>query len=78
MKTKFEIGFGALQPPIAKQIKKQGFNFKKDKIDHFEKLRESISYLIFNGIITDSVRKKADEKLFKKILSHVKEQNKNV
>ena len=43
MKTALTIAFGALQPKIAVQLKKQGFKFDAKKVAHFEKLRDSIS-----------------------------------
>lgn len=48
----FRIGFGALVPPIAKQLKEQGFKFDAEEVKHFEKLRESITYLKFSGAAT--------------------------
>lgn len=72
----FKIGFGALVPPIAKQLKEQGFKFDIEKVKHFEKLRESITYLQFSNLITDKVRENAVKKLFTKIRQHVMEKNK--
>ena len=72
----FRIGFGALVPPIAKQLKEQGFKFDAEEVKHFEKLREIITYLQFSDLINDSAREKALQKLFTKIRQHVMKKNK--
>ncbi len=78
MEKQLTIGFGALQPTIAKQLKKQNFKFDTEKVKHYEKLRESVSFCIFNGLITDKSRILADKKLFKLIENHVVSKNKLV
>jgi len=75
-KKQFKIGFGALVPSISKQLKKQGFKFDKEEVNHFEKLRESITYLMFADLINDKAREKATSKLFTKIKQHVMRKNK--
>lgn len=70
------IGFGALVPSIAKQLKAQGFEFDAKEAKHFEKLRESITYLGFADLINESARKKATQKLFTKVQQHVMKKNK--
>lgn len=72
----FKIGFGALVPSIAKQLKEQGFKFDAKEAKHFEKLRESIIYLMFSDLINDKAREKATKKLFTKIRQHVMKKNK--
>lgn len=74
----FTIGFGALVPSIAKQLKKQGFKFDAEKAKHFEKLRESITYLMFADLINDKAKENAYKKLFTKITQHVKQKNKPI
>jgi len=75
-KKQIRIGFGALVPTIAKQLKEQGFKFDAKKVKHFEKLRESITYLAFADLITENHRDRATQKLFNKIKSHVVLKNK--
>ena len=72
----FRIGFGALVPTIAKQLKEQGFKFDIEVVRHFEKLRESITYLQFSDLINDKSRERATQKLFTKIRQHVMKKNK--
>ncbi len=71
-----KIGFGALSPPIPKQLKEQGFKFDTEKVKHFEKLRDCLAHLMFSDILNDSQCEKAKQKLFNKIRSHVVEKNK--
>lgn len=73
---KFTIGFGALVPSISIQLKKQKFLFDKEKVKHFEKLRESITYLQFADLLNDKAKDKAIKKLFTKIRQHVMQKNK--
>lgn len=75
-KRQFKIGFGALAYPIAEQLKEQGFKFDAKEVEHFEKLRESITYLQFSDLINDKAREKAIKKLFTKIRQHVMRKNK--
>lgn len=70
------IGFGALVPTIAKQLKKQGFKYDLEKVKHFEKLRECIVYLQFNDLMNDKAKERATKKLFTKIRQHVMQKNK--
>lgn len=72
----FRIGFGALVAPIATQLKEQGFKFDTQEVKHFEKLRESITYLQFSDLINDKTREKATQKLFTQIRQHVMKKNK--
>jgi hypothetical protein len=72
----FNIGFGALVPPISKQLKEQGFKFDTEKVKHFEKLRESITYLQFSDMLNDKAREKAIKKLFTQVRQHVMKKNK--
>jgi len=72
----FRIGFGAVQPKIAKQLKAQGLKYDVTNVAHYEKLRESLTYLYFADMINDSAAEKARKKLFKMIEAHVKKKNK--
>ena len=71
----FRIGVGSLSPTFAKQLKKQGFKFDVDKVKHFEKLRESITYLMFADLINDKAKDNAYIKLITKIRQHVMSAN---
>ena len=72
----FTIGFGALVPTIAKQLKQQGFKYDTETVKHFEKLRESITYLMFADLLNYKAKENATKKLFTKIRQHVMKQNK--
>lgn len=74
-KVSLQIGFGALQPTIEKQLKAQGFKFDKEEVKHYEKLRESITYLMFASVLNDKETDRAKERLFKIILNHVEKKN---
>jgi len=71
----FTIGFGAMLPKIASQLKKQGLNFDTEEVKHFEKLRTSITNLRFADILNNYESDKAIQRLFSKIEKHVKECN---
>lgn len=70
-----KIGFGALCEPIHVQLKEQGFKFDLKKAKHFEKLRDCITHLLFSHILPESQIKKAYDKLFSQIKSHVIKHN---
>lgn len=76
MKNNLEIHFGALCDPIAVQIKKQGFKFDKKQVSVFQKKADAIILLRFDNILIDSAATKCQNKLFKKIITHVKKSNK--
>jgi hypothetical protein len=76
MENNLKIGFGILVPKLNVQLKKQGFIFDKEKVKHFEKLRESINYLRFANILNDSETNKATQKLFNEIKKHINNKNK--
>jgi len=65
-----QIGFsyGALAPSLKEQAEKIGYGIPEDKIENFEKLRESILRLTFGGILTDSQINMAYQKLHKKVI----------
>ena len=71
-KKEFKIGFGVLEPSLVKQINEQGLRWIPTSVKCFEKSREAINWLYFHKIITDSQKSKLQEKLFKRILSHVR------
>ena len=66
------IGYGALMPSIKEQAEKQGYILDEKKAENFEKLRESISWLTFGGILTDSQINMAYQKLHKKVIKSLR------
>jgi hypothetical protein len=72
----FGIGFGPLNPKITAQLRKQGYKFDLETVKHYEKLRESITYLVFADLINTTVAEKATQKLFVVIRKHVMKKNK--
>jgi isopropylmalate/homocitrate/citramalate synthase len=60
-----DIRYGILNPPIHEQLIRQGL--RCSKIDHFEKLRESINYLKMAGYIADGTASKWHKKAFDQI-----------
>lgn len=76
MDKKIGIGFGILSPSFAEQLKQQHFKFDHKKIKHFQKCNEYVTYLKFAGILMDSLAKKAQDRIFKKIVTHIRQENK--
>lgn len=74
MENKLKIGFGALCDSIDKQLEKQGFPFDKIEVKRFEKARDSITFLSFNGYIPDSQTNKSYQLLLNKIAKHVQQE----
>jgi len=73
MNREIGFGYGALAPKLAEQAKEQGFMFKKDdESEMFERSRESITWLMFRDIITDSQVNKAFQKLHKQVIRALK------
>ncbi|MEK6881680.1 MAG: hypothetical protein AABY22_18820 [Nanoarchaeota archaeon] len=77
METKQRLGihFGAMCDKISKQLKTQGFKFEANQVQHFEKQAEAIFRLKISSLISESIAKKAQDKLFKKITTHVNKMN---
>ena len=71
--TEKTVGFsyGALMPTLEEQASEQGFTLG-NKADNFEKLRESISWLTFHNILTDSQINMAYKKLQKQVVKSLK------
>ena len=72
----FGIRFGAMAPRLSEQIENQGLKYKTEIILGFQKNIDSLLNLRFSGILIDSVYGKLQEKLYKKIVAHVKKINK--
>lgn len=71
-----EIKFGALQNSIATQLKAQDIPFDSDKVKSYQALSHSIGMLYVHGVIIESERDNAYNRLYKKIANHVKKFNK--
>lgn len=70
------IHFGFLADHLAIQIKKQGFKFDYKTVNGFNTLVENVLTINLAGLINDSTKSKALERLHKKIVAHVKKFNK--
>lgn len=71
-----ELRFGAMQKPIANQLKEQGYQFEKDKAETWQALSHSVSMCCIHGLISDGDRDKAFNRLYKKIENYIKKHNK--
>ena len=69
--TTITIQFGALAPTIAVQLTTQKLPFDDKKVKLYERLKESITLLYFQGLINDSENKKVEGKLVTQIKRHV-------
>lgn len=76
MSKQLGIHFGALAEPISEQLKQQGFDFDKEEVADFEDQLRSIIKLYFSDLLTDTMKNKISDKLYKKILRHVTTKNK--
>jgi hypothetical protein len=66
-----EIMFGALCPPIHKQIKDQGYCIPMNdqiEIKLCQKLHDAVCILKIHGIISDSVARDIEKKIFNRIV----------
>lgn len=67
--------FGALSDSLEDQLTKQGFNFDKKEVDHFQQDIDALNRLRIRGYIIDSQIDKISQKLFNKIKSHITKTN---
>lgn len=71
------LSYGIMSDKLSKQIKDQGFDFDKSKIEIFQKEVDAINCLRFgSNLLTDSMVDKIIPKLHKKIVSHIASKNK--
>lgn len=70
------LHFGALADSISDQLTKQGFGFDKEQVEHFEKVSDALTMVSLSDLIPDSVKEKANQKLYKKVVAHVCKHNK--
>lgn len=71
---KVEINYSALADPIAKQLGAQKLDFDKKKVQGYQKSVDSILYLRFGGLLTDSEVDRCFGKLHKAIIKHLEAQ----
>lgn len=72
----FGVHFGATSDKLSKQIKKQGFKYDENTVDHFEQDAAALNRLRIRGYLTDSATDSATKKLFNKIKKHISDFNK--
>jgi hypothetical protein len=76
MDIEVSLHFGALAVPLEQQLREQKLKFDKEIIKHLTKQEERISHLYFGDLLTETETRKVRDRLYKKILSHLKEYNK--
>ena len=64
---RFELEIGWLCAPVSEQIYKAGFHIPEKDSRRLDKISGAILTLHLNGIIPDSVRDKANQKLMKEV-----------
>ena len=69
--TSITIQFGALAHTIAVQLTTQNLPFDEKKVKLYERLKESMTLLYFQGLLNDSEFEKVRNKLFTQIKKHV-------
>lgn len=65
-----KLQFGALSPSFMDQLK--DYDIDKDEIKHFQKDHDCLMRLSIRNVITDSERKKAVNRLGKRISAHIR------
>lgn len=70
--------WGVMSAPISKQLKDKGYNLPKDKLKYFDKIKEALNTLCFNGLTTDSqhytINKRCHNYVIKEVEKWLKEQ----
>lgn len=74
--TKFVLRLGALSKPIHEQIKEQGLKARKKDFELEEKLSSAATLLRIHGLLPPAQARRAEEKLFARILKKIREINK--
>jgi hypothetical protein len=67
------LHFGALCKPISEQLEEQNIKITDDESKRFQLIADATTNLFLHGIIPDSVKSKAHQKLMKKISECVHE-----
>lgn len=67
------VSYGVLADDIETQLNEQGFTLG-DNAERYEENKKRIHYLVFADILTDSVARKAFEKLHKQVIKKIKQQ----
>ncbi len=73
---KFVLSLGALSKPIHEQIKEQGLKARKKDFELEERLSAAAVLLRVHGLLPRAQARRAEEKLFARILKKVREINK--
>lgn len=70
---KLQLAFGALWPPVSKQIKTQFPELEHDeaKLRFFDRQAENVTFLRIHNVITGSEAKKADQRVMKQVSDYV-------
>ena len=76
MSINFGIRFGVLAPKVHEQIEEQKLKYDKEFIEGIERNLDSIHDLSFSDYLNDSTREKIMQKMYKRIVAHVKMKNK--
>jgi hypothetical protein len=71
-----KLGFGALVPKIAKQLKSQKIEFKAEEIDTYQKDADAAVRLKVRQLLSDSEANKVFRKIFKNIEKSVEQKKK--
>ena len=74
--TDIKIHFGIAYDKFSVQLRKQGLKFDRSTISSFQKMSEYIFVLYVNNILNEKQRVAAQQKIFRKIESHIKRKNK--
>ena len=67
------IMYGVMAEPISLQLKEQGFNLDEKSMDYFDRIKEAINTLTFNGLTTDSQRQQLLQRANKYIIKQVQD-----
>jgi hypothetical protein len=68
----FELHFGAMAPKIAEQVEKLGLKFLPNTdIAKIQSLADAVVKLKIHGIATNGEVKKMEQRLAKRVLSHI-------
>ena len=65
------IRMGALSPTITEQLSGQGLPFELDIAERWNRSKKYIAFLSIQGLLSGSERRKAEQRLFKSIRSHI-------
>lgn len=76
VKQTIGLSHGVISEPYWKQAKAQGLLFDKEKLKHFDRLREALSDLRMYSILSDTEASKAAGRLHNKVIACIAKTNK--